>query len=113
MIWASLRMGCLSGRGVLRPDPLCLFSVSGPTGSELQVYYASAGGYRDFFDAIRRRGDTFYVVSFRRVSALARAEDKLSAPARCAGRWETRAVAASWGRPPCGGPRALRSAVGR
>ncbi|KAJ8357183.1 hypothetical protein SKAU_G00199770 [Synaphobranchus kaupii] len=34
--------------------------------SELQVYYARHGSYNDFFEEIRRRGDTFYVVSFRR-----------------------------------------------
>ncbi|XP_041518547.1 cyclic AMP-dependent transcription factor ATF-6 alpha isoform X2 [Microtus oregoni] len=36
------------------------------SGNELQVYYASPGSYQGFFEAIRRRGDTFYVVSFRR-----------------------------------------------
>ncbi|XP_062989864.1 cyclic AMP-dependent transcription factor ATF-6 alpha isoform X2 [Elgaria multicarinata webbii] len=38
----------------------------GNSGSELQVYYASPQNYQDFFEALHRRGDTFYVVSFRR-----------------------------------------------
>ncbi|XP_061094213.1 cyclic AMP-dependent transcription factor ATF-6 alpha [Conger conger] len=35
-------------------------------GSELQVYYAPHRSHYDFFEEIHRRGDTFYVVSFRR-----------------------------------------------
>ncbi|TRY98886.1 hypothetical protein DNTS_026547 [Danionella cerebrum] len=34
--------------------------------SELQVYYAPHRSYNDFFDELNRRGDTFYVISFRR-----------------------------------------------
>ncbi|MEE6496203.1 hypothetical protein FKM82_002261 [Ascaphus truei] len=36
------------------------------TKNELQIYYSSPRSYQDFLEAIRRRGDTFYVVSFRR-----------------------------------------------
>uniref|UniRef100_A0A803W391 BZIP domain-containing protein n=1 Tax=Ficedula albicollis TaxID=59894 RepID=A0A803W391_FICAL len=41
-------------------------SLSRNSGNELQVYYASPRSYQDFFEALHRREDTFYVVSFRR-----------------------------------------------
>ncbi|XP_077133108.1 cyclic AMP-dependent transcription factor ATF-6 alpha isoform X3 [Ranitomeya variabilis] len=34
--------------------------------NELQLYYSSPRSYQEFLEAIRRRGDTFYIVSFRR-----------------------------------------------
>ncbi|CAI9553225.1 unnamed protein product [Staurois parvus] len=34
--------------------------------NELQIYYSSPRSYQDFLETIRRRGDTFYIVSFRR-----------------------------------------------
>ncbi|XP_059840853.1 cyclic AMP-dependent transcription factor ATF-6 alpha isoform X2 [Hypanus sabinus] len=36
------------------------------SGNELQVYYVPDRHYPSFFEAIRRRGDTFYLISFRR-----------------------------------------------
>ncbi|XP_062919802.1 cyclic AMP-dependent transcription factor ATF-6 alpha [Mobula hypostoma] len=36
------------------------------SGNELQVYYVPDRHYPSFFEAIRRKGDTFYLISFRR-----------------------------------------------
>lgn len=47
-----------------------LFSVYRHAGNELQVYYAPHRAYSNFFEELNRRGDTFYVISFRRVSSL-------------------------------------------
>lgn len=43
-------------------------SVFRHAGNELQVYYAPHRAYSNFFEELNRRGDTFYVISFRRVS---------------------------------------------
>uniref|UniRef100_A0A6J0U0B0 Cyclic AMP-dependent transcription factor ATF-6 alpha isoform X1 n=2 Tax=Pogona vitticeps TaxID=103695 RepID=A0A6J0U0B0_9SAUR len=50
----------------LMPLPYMDNSVDRNSGNELQIYYALPRNYQDFFEAIHRRGDTFYVVSFRR-----------------------------------------------
>ncbi|XP_070975958.1 cyclic AMP-dependent transcription factor ATF-6 alpha-like [Oncorhynchus clarkii lewisi] len=41
-------------------------SYSDRPGSEVLVYYSHHQSYSDFFDELNRRGDTFYMVSFRR-----------------------------------------------
>lgn len=83
-VWLRFRRQIRLKWTLLRRVPVCCnmsSSLSRPSGRELQVYYASARSYQDFFDAIHRRGDTFYVVSFRRVSALGRLKVTFRAPA--------------------------------
>ncbi|XP_071984631.1 cyclic AMP-dependent transcription factor ATF-6 alpha isoform X2 [Engystomops pustulosus] len=42
------------------------YTETGLKNNELQIYYSSPRSYQEFLEAIRRRGDTFYIVSFRR-----------------------------------------------
>ncbi|XP_040262998.1 cyclic AMP-dependent transcription factor ATF-6 alpha isoform X2 [Bufo bufo] len=50
--------------------------------NELQIYYSSPRSYQEFLEAIRRRSDTFYIVSFRRDHLLlpATSRNKTSRP---------------------------------